>query len=105
MRSTVLSSKARPTICIDSGRPDAEKPVGIDIAGLPVTLNGMVWIGQVGGVFGSISEKAGAGIRALALIKAVKDFSFHVNARGRSPPSPHACVTCASVLKSPSGIL
>ncbi len=70
MRSTMLSSKARPTICIDSGRPDAEKPVGIDIAGLPVTLNGMVWIGQFGGLFGSISEKAGAGIRALAVISA-----------------------------------
>ena len=40
------------------------------MAGLPVTLNGMVWIGQLGGQFGSISAKAGAGIRALAVISA-----------------------------------
>jgi hypothetical protein len=39
---------------------DAEKPVGIDIAGLPVTLNGMVWTGKLDGLFGSISAKAGA---------------------------------------------
>jgi len=36
-----------------------EKPVGIDIAGLPVTLNGMVWTGRLDGLFGSISAKAG----------------------------------------------
>src|SRR5262249_29475339 len=70
MPSTVGSSKARPTICIESGRPLAEKPVGVDIAGLPVTSNGMVCTGKFGGTFGSMSAKAGAGVIVQPAIKA-----------------------------------
>ena len=35
------SAKARPAICIASGRPAAVNPVGTEIAGVPVTLNGI----------------------------------------------------------------
>jgi hypothetical protein len=44
-RTTAASSKRLPAICIAKGKPFFVNPQQIDIAGLPVTLNGIViWL-------------------------------------------------------------
>src|SRR5215470_18342714 len=45
-RNTVASAKRLPAIWRDSGRPLSPKPQHTDIAGLPVTLNGIVRLGR-----------------------------------------------------------
>jgi len=52
----------------EAGR-DRHRRVAGDVE-LPVTLNGMVRTGRLDGLFGSISAKAGAGTKALAVISA-----------------------------------
>ena len=57
-----------PTIWIDIGRPFAACPMGIDMAGLPVRLNAMLWIGDEAGLRGPVASKRGAVESADAVI-------------------------------------
>ena len=41
---------SRTSLSVDNGSPSIEKPVGIDMAGLPVTFHGIDWIGAADGV-------------------------------------------------------
>jgi hypothetical protein len=60
MRNTIGSSNARPVICAPIGSPLAPSPVGTLIAGWPVTLNGIVWIGDADDSASVGSSKRGA---------------------------------------------
>ncbi len=62
------SSNGRPTICNDSGRPDDERPLQTDIAGLPVRLNARLKNACLSGVM--LSSPIGwAGQRAIGITR------------------------------------
>ncbi len=64
----MASSKGRPEICIESGSPEDEKPVGMARVGSPVMLNGPMF-DLANGKSGSWTTlNAGAGPSAVGVI-------------------------------------
>src|SRR6185437_6253617 len=64
MRNTIGSSNARPVICTPSGKLFGASPTGTLIAGCPLTLNGMVCIGDAEDIASIDSSNRGAVLRA-----------------------------------------
>src|SRR5580692_7076778 len=59
-RNTVASSNGRPAICTPIGNPSEPNPTGTLIAGWPVTLNGIVCIGDAEDNPSTVASNRGA---------------------------------------------
>ena len=71
MRNSAGSSNGRPTSCTEIGNPSAPSPTGTLIAGCPVTLNGIVCIGEAVDSASTGASKRGA----VASVEAVSSAS------------------------------
>src|SRR6185437_3143301 len=65
--NTVASSNGRPASCTASGNPSDPRPIGTLMEGWPVTLKGMVWIGEAEAMPSTGVSKRGAVRRVVAV--------------------------------------